>query len=174
MQHFTNLQKYQMNNQKYSKKNSGRFIWLNFGSVATLKAPSHFLHPNNPACNMDYYQQLRHPLWQKKRLAILNRDNFTCQICSDTKTNLQIHHLSYNGFPWETPSSDLITLCENCHKKAEQIKSIPSPETIKQSIYDLQHKLKDNSYSKQAKAVFMQGISLLETELLKSIKVYAE
>ena len=85
---------------------------------------------------MDYANQLRHPLWQKKRLEILSRDNFTCQTCSDTQNNLQVHHLSYCMVAWETPNDELITLCESCHKKAELIKLVPSPNSIKNLIHE--------------------------------------
>ena len=68
-----------------------------------------------------YTELLRHPFWQKKRLDIFQRDKFTCQKCSDTLSNLQVHHVYYlpNTAPWEYPSSALITLCEFCHAKAE-------------------------------------------------------
>lgn len=55
------------------------------------------------------------PEWQKRRLEILNRDNFTCQLCGDTKTQLQIHHIEYGDNPLTTPSDKLVTLCEDCH-----------------------------------------------------------
>ena len=66
---------------------------------------------------MKYSDQLKHPKWQKKRLEILNRDDFTCQKCGDTETELHIHHLKYKGAkPWETPNKNLVTLCKHCHK----------------------------------------------------------
>ncbi len=68
-----------------------------------------------------YKELLRHPNWQKKRLLILNRDNWTCQACQDTQSNLQVHHKYYNGhlLPWEYPDDVLITYCDLCHLKAE-------------------------------------------------------
>lgn len=71
-----------------------------------------------------YIDLLHHPYWQKKRLRILNRDDWTCRRCCDTQTMLQIHHLWYNIElkPWEYPDEALITLCDLCHKKAEFIK----------------------------------------------------
>lgn len=69
---------------------------------------------------MTYSQLLQHPKWQKKRLVIFNRDNFQCRKCSDTETNLQVHHLYYNDcLPWEYPDEALLTLCDLCHKKEE-------------------------------------------------------
>lgn len=66
-----------------------------------------------------YGELLKHPKWQRRRLEIMQRDNFTCQVCLDTETELQVHHKKYiNGLqPWEYEDSYLITLCNNCHKK---------------------------------------------------------
>ena len=65
-----------------------------------------------------YLQKLKDPRWQKKRLEIMNRDEFMCMNCADTESTLNVHHISYNGSnPWETNSELLITLCEPCHKK---------------------------------------------------------
>jgi len=66
---------------------------------------------------MTYYEKLQHPKWQKKRLEILARDNFSCQHCNSKETSLHIHHFSYAKNPWETPDVDLITLCDRCHKE---------------------------------------------------------
>lgn len=71
---------------------------------------------------MTYAEKLRDPRWQKKRLQIFNRDKFTCKLCKDTKTTLQVHHLSYSGNPWESLNKDLITLCEHCHEEVENLK----------------------------------------------------
>ena len=64
---------------------------------------------------MTYAQKLKSPKWQKRRLEILNRDNFSCQYCGDNTTTLHIHHSKYTGEPWEAPDDDLKTLCEDCH-----------------------------------------------------------
>ncbi len=61
----------------------------------------------------------RDPRWQKKRLDILSRDEFTCQICYDTKSTLHVHHRMYGTpdcEPWDYPDFLLITLCETCHE----------------------------------------------------------
>lgn len=76
-----------------------------------------------------YSEKLRDPRWQKKRLEILGRDNFTCVKCGDKETELHVHHLKYNGLPHEADSTDLETLCKHCHNatsffKIDIIKSI--------------------------------------------------
>jgi hypothetical protein len=65
--------------------------------------------------NKSYSEKLRDPRWQKKRLEILQRDNFKCRICNDTESELQVHHLSYANDPWEIDNWYLVTLCKDCH-----------------------------------------------------------
>lgn len=66
-----------------------------------------------------YKEKLLDPRWQKKRLGILNRDDFECQNCHDRKETLHVHHTGYlpETEPWEHPDDMLITLCAGCHKK---------------------------------------------------------
>lgn len=64
---------------------------------------------------MTYSEKLKDPRWQKKRLEIFNRDSFTCQLCSDDKKPLSVHHKQYSGEPWEAPNEALLTICELCH-----------------------------------------------------------
>lgn len=71
---------------------------------------------------MTYSDKLKSPKWQKKRLEVLNRDNFKCCLCSDEETELHIHHLKYTKEPWDAPISDLQTLCRDCHIVVEQNK----------------------------------------------------
>jgi hypothetical protein len=66
----------------------------------------------------NYSDLLKDPRWQKKRLQIMNRDEFKCRLCKDNETELQVHHKKYEGdkLPWEYQDSDLITLCKDCHR----------------------------------------------------------
>lgn len=66
---------------------------------------------------MTYSEKLKDPRWQKKRLEIFERDNWTCQLCGDNKASLVVHHQDYfpNTNPWDYPSEYLITICEDCH-----------------------------------------------------------
>lgn len=68
-----------------------------------------------------YAEKLKDPRWQKLRLEVLNRDNWTCTNCSSKENNLQVHHLKYCGEPWETPPEFLTTLCEKCHDARSEI-----------------------------------------------------
>jgi hypothetical protein len=69
--------------------------------------------------NDNYAAKLRDPRWQKKRLEIMNRDEWCCQLCFDDESTLVVHHRLYlpNKEPWEYPDELLITLCEDCHNR---------------------------------------------------------
>lgn len=68
-----------------------------------------------------YSQKLKDPRWQKKRLTILGRDEFTCKACGSTENTLHVHHFTYqNGKdPWDYPDANFTTLCELCHFEEE-------------------------------------------------------
>ncbi len=74
----------------------------------------------------DYAEKLKDPRWQKLRLEVFERDQWTCQHCyqqMEAAGNLQVHH-KYRQYPpiepWEYPQEALITYCEKCHLKDEQ------------------------------------------------------
>jgi len=71
-----------------------------------------------------YSEKLKDPRWQKKRLEIMDRDKFECQACFDPTKTLNVHHFYYDECElWEYDNSALITLCEDCHKEEEFLKS---------------------------------------------------
>lgn len=76
--------------------------------------------------NTTYSEKLKSPLWQKKRLEILSRDNFTCTLCSDTETELHVHHKEYKwgNEPWQYPIENFQTLCKRCHSVIEHFKDL--------------------------------------------------
>lgn len=67
---------------------------------------------------ISYKEQIKSPKWQKRRLEILQRDDFKCQICGDSEKTLNVHHLMYHKDRniWEYEDFELITLCEDCHE----------------------------------------------------------
>lgn len=66
---------------------------------------------------LTYREQLLHPNWQRKRLEIMQRDEFRCQLCYDDQRTLHVHHKQYakGRMAWEYPNDELVTLCEQCH-----------------------------------------------------------
>lgn len=71
---------------------------------------------------MRYADKLRLPQWQRARLKIMGRDDFTCRKCHDNLTPLVVHHLYYERGrdPWEYPDDALVTLCETCHEEEHE------------------------------------------------------
>jgi len=67
--------------------------------------------------SQEYAQKLKDPRWQKKRLKILERDEWTCQNCWSTTSSLAVHHKYYlnKTEPWDYLDDAFITLCEDCH-----------------------------------------------------------
>lgn len=59
-------------------------------------------------------------MWQKKRLEILEDRGFSCEVCGDNESQLNVHHKIYKkGLnPWDYPSYNYSVLCEDCHKDA--------------------------------------------------------
>lgn len=66
-----------------------------------------------------YWEKLRDPRWQKKRLEILNRARFRCERCGDNENELHVHHGYYErGFdPWDYENETLWCLCGYCHEE---------------------------------------------------------
>lgn len=88
--------------------------------------------------NKEYKELLKDPRWQKMKALVMIRDNFTCQHCGATDKTLHVHHLKYNGAPWDVAYEDLITLCEDCHK---EVHSVEEKKEWSLSEWDLQEYL---------------------------------
>jgi len=84
---------------------------------------------------MTYAEQLKSPKWQKKRLEILSRDNFTCHNCGDTESQLHVHHGYYDKSLklWEYQNETLHTVCFSCHSEMHSVL-----ENLKDKIGELQ------------------------------------
>jgi hypothetical protein len=70
---------------------------------------------------MKYSDKLKDPRWQRKRLEIMQRDDFCCMSCSRKDLTLNVHHKEYHGNPWDAPNESLETLCERCHKRRRDV-----------------------------------------------------
>lgn len=66
-----------------------------------------------------YSKKLLDPRWQKKRLEIMQRDDWMCQLCGDKENTLHVHHVFYlkDKDIWDYPECLLITLCDSCHEE---------------------------------------------------------
>lgn len=86
-----------------------------------------------------YSDKLRDPRWQKKRLEVMQRDAFTCVICGDAGTPLNIHHSKYSGDPWDVEIEHLKTVCEHCHSAIHELGEQPILKAIKILSPDASH-----------------------------------
>lgn len=68
-----------------------------------------------------YAEKLKDPRWQKKRLEVMERDQFMCRKCRARDKTLNVHHLAYKKGknPWEYEDDLLLTVCEDCHAQIE-------------------------------------------------------
>jgi len=85
-----------------------------------------------------YFAKLKDPKWQKKRLEILERDNFTCVICGDDKSTLHVHHRAYlkDRDLWEYADPYFVTLCESCHEyETENMSGVISDLNLISRLY---------------------------------------
>jgi hypothetical protein len=69
-----------------------------------------------------YWELLRDPRWQRKRLEVYEAADFSCEWCGESEKTLNAHHTYYlkNRSPWDYPTEHLRCLCEDCHELATQ------------------------------------------------------
>lgn len=86
-----------------------------------------------------YSELLKDPRWQRKRLEILERDNWSCQECGDNKNTLHVHHRAYRkgAKPWEYDAATLVSLCETCHQEVTHWQSLLSKISGRLQIAEL-------------------------------------
>jgi 5-methylcytosine-specific restriction endonuclease McrA len=54
--------------------------------------------------------------YSSRKEAVLNRDNYTCQLCGKKHIRLEVHHIIFRSNGGTDDENNLITLCETCHK----------------------------------------------------------
>ena len=81
-----------------------------------------------------YSEKLKSPKWQKKRLQILERDNWRCQGCGNKQDTLNVHHMWYtNGKePWEYDDECYVTLCDECHSSEHNSRKLYEDSLIEE------------------------------------------
>jgi len=73
----------------------------------------------------EYSKKLKDVRWQKMRLTVFERDDWTCRawLCGRKEGRehytLQAHHRYYRrgAEPWDYAQESIITMCEECHQK---------------------------------------------------------
>lgn len=85
--------------------------------------PSSLPGSNGTNVTMTYREQLLHPNWQRKRLEVLQRAEFACEMCFESERTLHVHHKRYvkGRMAWEYDLGELIALCDSCHEYEHEI-----------------------------------------------------
>ena len=80
----------------------------------------------------NYWEKLKDPRWQRKRLEVMKRSFFSCEKCYREDQTLNVHHLYYMSKrdPWEYPDFALISVCEECHAEEHEIQFSQFEEII--------------------------------------------
>ncbi len=76
------------------------------------------------AGNSEFWAQYKHPLWQKKRLEVLDQAGYACGSCGSDEKQLHVHHRYYIAKRkiWDYPEDCYECLCEDCHKEFHNLK----------------------------------------------------
>jgi 5-methylcytosine-specific restriction endonuclease McrA len=79
---------------------------------------------------MAYADLLKDPRWQKKRLEIMERAGWKCELCGNRTLTLHVHHTRYDRRrkPWQYENRELLCICEVCHGKLHGLYERPVPE----------------------------------------------
>jgi hypothetical protein len=93
--------------------------------------------------NSPYWKLLRDPRWQRKRLEILQRSDFSCEVCGATDQTLNVHHRIYRkgAAPWEYADNELQALCEECHEAHHGLEKVLKTALAQLNIDDLERVL---------------------------------
>lgn len=92
-------------------------------------------------------EKVKHWAYQKgfnyghssRREAILNRDNYTCQVCGKKHTKLEVHHIKYRSQGGNNDENNLITLCEDCHSDIHDGKIVLTKKPKKLNLKSATH-----------------------------------
>jgi 5-methylcytosine-specific restriction endonuclease McrA len=86
-----------------------------------------------------YYELLRDPRWQKRRLERMSLAAFTCETCESTEKTLNVHHKFYRkgAMPWDYSDHQLQVLCEDCHVGMHALKTRMDEALAKLEPWDL-------------------------------------
>lgn len=72
--------------------------------------------------SQEFFARYRDPRWQKKRLELLERAGWKCEICGASEKELHAHHVIYrkDTAPWEYEDYEYRVLCDKHHLEIEE------------------------------------------------------
>ena len=71
----------------------------------------------NPEVSGKGYQEGDAAGFYNVKAAVLSRDNYTCQICGEKDSKLEVHHIQFRSKGGSNMMDNLVTLCRDCHKQ---------------------------------------------------------
>ena len=71
--------------------------------------------------------------------SILHRDNYTCQCCGKKNCRLEVHHIKFRSNGGTDDEENLITLCEDCHKKIHKGEIVLDRKPKKMNLKHVTH-----------------------------------
>lgn len=81
--------------------------------IPEFKAATHYDYTK-------YLKYLKSPKWRELRENLFKVRGKKCEMC-DKVTNIQVHHLTYKRL-FNEPLSDLLVVCDSCHKDIHDVK----------------------------------------------------
>lgn len=86
-----------------------------------------------------YFELLKDPRWQRRRLEILQVTDFQCGNCEAKDKTLHVHHKLYRkgANPWEYADHELQALCEDCHAAEHAVREELAQVMALMEPYDL-------------------------------------
>lgn len=85
------------------------------------------------------YQQGFNYGYSSRRSAILHRDNYSCQCCGKRNCRLEVHHIKFKSQGGTDDEKNLITLCEECHKKIHRGEIVLNKKPKKMNLKHATH-----------------------------------
>lgn len=100
-----------------------------------------------------YFEKLKDPRWQKKRLEVLESNEWRCERCMDAESTLHVHHRQYfkGREPWEYEAGQLAVLCESCHEATH--------EEVDALLLACSYCVSDGPFSRDAAASVVAGFA---------------
>ena len=86
--------------------------------IETAEFDTHKL--KNPDISGKEYQNGPSKGYYNVKQAVLSRDNYTCQSCKKEAQHLEVHHIIPRHQDGSDSMENLVTLCNDCHKKIHQ------------------------------------------------------
>lgn len=105
------------------------------------------------------------PDWERRRKAVLKRDNYRCRECGAKNRKLHVHHIVPISDGGSHDLRNLITLCQSCHNSRHPVKYYLKKSIKERKTILMTYENKDSYTSKKKinpyKLLFYRNMQLL-------------